>query len=63
MFSQLTCSVQLKTAQKSELSNKKNRCFSLVCNYLGPSNNSRQLLFNIIAVVLIVIICLDLRNW
>ena len=31
------------------------RCFSLVCNYLRPSNNSRQLIFNINAVVLIVI--------
>ena len=57
MFSQLTCSVQLKTAWKSELSYK-NRCFfSLVGNYLRPSNNSRQLVFNINAVVLIVIIC------
>ena len=35
----------------------KNRCFSFVCNYLLPSNNSRQLIFNINAVVLIVIIC------
>ena len=26
--------------------------FSLVCNYLRPSNNSRQLIFNINAVVL-----------
>ena len=55
MFSQLTCSVQLKTAWKSELSFK-NRCVSHVCNYLRPSNNSRQLIFNIKAVVLIVII-------
>ena len=31
--------------------------FSLVGNYLHPSNNSRQLIFNINAVVLIVIIC------
>ena len=31
--------------------------FSLVCNYLRPSNNSRQLIFNINAVVLIVITC------
>ena len=23
----------------------KNRCFSLVCNYLRPSNNSRPLIF------------------
>ena len=46
MFSQLTCSVQLKTAWKSELSYQ-SRCFSLVCNYLRPSNNSRQLIFNI----------------
>ena len=53
MFSPLTCLVQLKTARKSELSYK-NRCFSLVCNYLRPSNNSRQLIFNINAVVLIV---------
>ena len=30
---------------------------SPVCNYLRPSNNSRQLIFNINAVVLIVIIC------
>ena len=56
MFSQLTCSVQLKTARKRELSDK-NRCFSLVCNYLRPSNNSRQLIFKINAVVLIVIMC------
>ena len=46
MFSQLTCSVQLKTALKRGLSYK-NRCFSLVCNYLCPSNNSRQLIFTI----------------
>ena len=44
------------TAWKSKLSFK-NRCFSLVYNYLRPSNNSRQLIFNINAVVLIVIIC------
>ena len=31
--------------------------FSLVGNYLRPSNNSRQLIFNINAVVLIVKIC------
>ena len=30
---------------------------SLVCNYLRPSNNSRQLIFSINAVVLIVIFC------
>ena len=53
MFSQLTCLVQLKTARKSELSYK-NRCFSLVCNYLRLSKNSRQLIFNINAVVFIV---------
>ena len=41
---------------ESELSDK-NSVFSLVCNYLRPSNNSRQLIFNINAVVLIVIIC------
>ena len=58
MFSQLTCSVQLRTARKSEFNlSYKNMCFSLVCNYLRPSNNSRQLIFNINAVVLIVIIC------
>ena len=46
-----------KTAWKSELS-VKNRCFfSLICNYLRPFNNSRELIFNINAVVLIVIIC------
>ena len=56
MFPQQTCSVQLKTAWKSELSDKK-RFFSLVCNYLRPSNDSRKLIFNINAVVLIVIIC------
>ena len=52
MFSQLTCSVQLKSARKSELSYK-NRCFSLVCNYSRPSNNSRQLIFNINTVVFV----------
>ena len=31
--------------------------FSPVSNYLRPSNNSRQLIFNINAVVLIDIIC------
>ena len=31
--------------------------FSLVMNYLRPSNNSRHLIFNINAVVLIDIIC------
>ena len=34
------------------------RFFSLyIGNYLRPSNNSRQLIFNIYAVVLIVVIC------
>ena len=47
--------VQLKTAF-CELSDKK-RCFSLVSNYIRPSNNSIQLIFNINALVLIVIIC------
>ena len=37
--------------------------FSLACNYLRPSNNSRQLIFHINAVVFIVIICYDLRKW
>ena len=36
--------------------------FSLVGNYLRPSNNYRQSIFNINAVVLILIISLDLRN-
>ena len=36
---------------------------TLVGNYLRPSNNYRQLSFNINAVVLILIICKDLRNW
>ena len=52
----IICSVQLKTAWKSEVSYK-NMCFCLVCNFLRPSNNSRQLIFNINAVVLTVIIC------
>ena len=56
MFSQLICAVQLKAAWNSELSNKTGD-FSLVRNYLCPSNNSRQLIFNINAVVLIDIIC------
>ena len=38
-------------------------CFSRVGNYLRPSNNYRQVSFNINAVVLILIICKDLRNW
>ena len=37
--------------------------FSVVGNYLRPSNNYRQVSFNINAVVLILIICKDLRNW
>ena len=37
--------------------------FSLVGNYLRPSNNYKRLIFNINAVVLILIICYDLRNW
>ena len=48
--------LQLKTARKSDLSYQ-NRCFSLIGNYLRPSNNSRQLIFNINAVVLRVIFC------
>ena len=55
MFSQLICSAQLKTAWKSEL--YLNRCFSLIGNYLRPSSYSRQLIFNINAVVLLVVIC------
>ena len=52
----IKCSVQLKTAWKSELSYQIG-VFSLVGNYLRPSNNSRPLNFNINAVVLIVITC------
>ena len=36
--------------------------FPLVCNYLRPSNNSRQLFFNINAVVLALKNCLLLRK-
>ena len=36
---------------------RKTGAFSLVENYLRPSNNSRQLIFNINAAVLIVVIC------
>ena len=36
--------------------------FSLAGNYLRPSNNSRQLIFNINAVVSIVIIFLLQKN-
>ena len=43
-------------AWKMELSYK-NRSVSLVGNYLTPSRNSRQLIFNIYAVVLIVLVC------
>ena len=35
----------------------KTGAFSLICNYLRPSNNSRQVIFNINAVVLVLIIC------
>ena len=35
--------------------------FSLAGKYLRPSNNSRQLIFNINAVVLIVITCLNVE--
>ena len=57
MFSQKIRSVQLKAAWNSELSYKTGVFFSLVRNYLRPSNNSRQLIFNINAVVLIDLIC------
>ena len=56
MFSQLKCSVQLKLHVKVNYLIKW-VCFSLVGNYLRPSNNSRQLIFNINAVVLALIIC------
>ena len=56
LSSQLICSVQLKTARKNELSYK-TAVFSLVCNYVRPSNIYGQLIFNLNAVVLIVIIC------
>ena len=45
-----------ENCMKSELSYK-NIFFSLVGNYLPPSNNYRRLIFNINAVVLILIIC------
>ena len=48
---------------KNYMEEHKNGCFPLVCNYLRPSNNYRQLIFNINAVVLIVIICQDLQKW
>ena len=51
----------MKTAWESEISYK-NRCFSPIGNYLHPSNYHRQSSFNINAVVLILIICKDLRN-
>ena len=57
MFSQNICSVQLKAVWNSVLSNKTGN-FSIVRKYLRPSNNSRQLIFNINAVVLIDIIFL-----
>ena len=41
-----------ETAWKSELSYKKTCVSSRVGNYLRPSNNSGQLIFNINAVVL-----------
>ena len=48
----------MKAAWNSELSNNlKTGNFSLVMNYLCPSNNSRQLIFNINTVVLIDIVC------
>ena len=56
MFSQQICSVELKTAWEVNYYIKTG-VFSLVCNYLRPFNNSRQLIFNMNAVVLIVIIC------
>ena len=40
----------------------KKRCFSLIGNYLRPSNNSRQLIVNINSAVLIGLFCLDLRK-
>ena len=45
-----------ENCMESELSYKTGD-FSLVRNYFHPSNSSRQLIFNINAVVLIVIIC------
>ena len=48
--------LQLQTAWKSELSYKTG-VFLLFWIYLRPSNNSRQLIFNINAVVLALIIC------
>ena len=56
MFSQLIYFIQLKTAWKVNYLIKPG-VFSLICNYLRPSNSSRQLIFNINAVVLALIIC------
>ena len=56
MFPQKKCSVQLKMHGKVNYFTKY-VYFSLVGNYLRPSNNSRPLNFNINAVVLIVITC------
>ena len=44
MFSQYICSLELKTARKSELSYKTGMFFFRVGNYLRPSNNYRQLI-------------------
>ena len=52
----------MKTAWKSELFYKKG-VFTLVGNYLRPSKNYKQSSFNINAVVMILIICKDLRIW
>ena len=52
----INMSVQLITARKvNYLINR--GVFSLIGNYLRPSNNSRQLVFNMNAVVLIVLFC------
>ena len=55
MFPHLICSVQLKLYGKVNYLIKIG--VSLIGYYLRPSNNSRQLIFNINAVVLIVVIC------
>ena len=56
MFPQKNMFSTAEAAWNSESSNKTGD-FSLVRNYLSPSYNYRQLIFNIYAVVLIDIIC------
>ena len=54
--------VTAEKCMESELSYKTD-VFSLLGNYLRPPKNSRPLIFNLNAVVLILIICLNLHKW